>query len=144
MKRRILGSKVAEYYDEESYEPTQEEVDNYRGEPIDLSDPDDYAIFDEEAEKHLDENYPKNHSIYGIRGVREKQTEFFYVGENGKVYETKIVHPTHAKEHPAYFLPDKTMRYTWEDAKFRLLTLKHMSDDPGHKYAGIQWFITHN
>ena len=53
MKRRILGSKVAEYYDEESYQPTQEEVDNYRGELIDLSDPDDYAIFDEEAEKHL-------------------------------------------------------------------------------------------
>lgn len=144
MKRRVYSSKVAEYFlDEEYYNPTQEEVDNYEGVEFNQDDPDDYAILDEETNAHLDGG-PKNHSIYGLRSVSDKKTQFFYVGENGLVYETFIVHPTNSREYPAHFIPNKALRYTWEDAKFKLLTLKNMSKERDNPYFGVKWFITHN
>ena len=107
MKRRVYSSKVAEYYfDEDYYHPTEEELSDYTGQEFDLSDPDDYAIFDEEVTNHIDGG-STNHSIYGLRNVSDKKTQFFYVGENGLVYETFIVHPTNSKEYPAHFIQTK-------------------------------------
>lgn len=144
MKRRVCASKVAEYYLEDDYQPTEEEILEYRGKEFDLSDPDDYAIYDEEVEKHLSPDHPKNHSVYGIKDLSTNKQAFFYVDDDDMVKETRIYHPTHAKEYPGHFVPNHAKKFTWEDAVWKIKILEHWGKQENSPVAGIQWFITHN